>query len=1113
MRKALSITLMLVVALAAVASAKPAEQAGKLEKFMFMDLSKANDAVKTSHPGVFGTAAAGTTWFGGTHWDNVDSRWEANENGVWTFDSGIGSSFAPVSYANPYKNPILHTLMEGWVGVDNTYSEITYFRRLTTSAAWAGTPCVGTPAGLGGNASLWAGALPSDAAALCYAGGQGYGNNWNVCVGKDFTYNGAGSVSWQWDYTNDTELNFDYGVAKVDTSGDGSDPDIEIVRYTGTIPASHANFTLTPGIDMRSTSGTYTLKYCASSDGAYSDEDGFNSTACGAMAVDNVVVAGGGNNTTDDFESGDNGWTLLPPAEGDGGEFSNIVPFNPGAVSDPCGCNLSDSVLVFTDPVSGGHTFLQDNVVASPWIDLVQAGLSGSPGKLFEFHAYLELPLKNYIFVQMSVQWYPAVCQATQAIYTTPLGGTGFVYYFGDVPICRDDVDPVDIDFSTVVDIGAEQLRLALGMLNYCQFYGACTGLSNSTPWFDNVRFGVYGSPDAPYLTSSTVDVPQDAFPASGLLRPDNPGRLDCNNVKGFASPEPKSDLGDTLIVNGGTGNAEVWVEFSVDPGPGINTSALTSWLTNGYITHIGSHPNDSGDWYAARMDTAEQGGTAVTGTWMTAYHEDNPGGRPAASDVARDSTASEVDPLGHFSRLKNDIFPDDLFTPGTRVNIMYRTKFLAGSTWYVNPDTSGGSYYEMEVMPSSMAADSTFNCVLYVDHFDGRGAQQFIEAGLSSFLPAGTENFEGTSWDRWDVRAPSSGQASFGRPLNTEYGATVTQAFGYKSIIWNCGNLSGVNLVKEDAEVLTPWLTLLGVGGNNLYLSGGGVAQSINEEVTGEGTGPLYLLRQVCGVDWTCATVRDAGCGPASVDDTTACLDLNPVTSPTPRAADNLGRTVQHLAQGNGCPSFRSFDLLSPASGALGSPQPDEEYSNGTDTYQYASITNASSTPNYQTVVDGLSVHYRRDPSEACIFQTANYPDEIAVAERLHEVLHFFGYDDGAACSDPTAGVPVPPPINDSKFKTALANFAPNPLMSGAKGTLQFVMAHEGKASVDIFDVNGRLVRTVFNGIAQEGPNTVSWDATDGNSRPVASGVYFYRLRANGEDLAKKLVVVRNGN
>ena len=32
---------------------------------------------------------------------------------------------------------------------------------------------------------------------------------------------------------------------------------------------------------------------------------------------------------------------------------------------------------------------------------------------------------------------------------------------------------------------------LGLGVLSYCRFFGNCSGTSNSTPWFDNVRLGV----------------------------------------------------------------------------------------------------------------------------------------------------------------------------------------------------------------------------------------------------------------------------------------------------------------------------------------------------------------------------------------------------------------------------------------------------------------------------------------------------------------------------------------------------------------------------------------------------------------------------------------------
>ncbi len=69
--------------------------------------------------------------------------------------------------------------------------------------------------------------------------------------------------------------------------------------------------------------------------------------------------------------------------------------------------------------------------------------------------------------------------------------------------------------------------------------------------------------------------------------------------------------------------------------------------------------------------------------------------------------------------------------------------------------------------------------------------------------------------------------------------------------------------------------------------------------------------------------------------------------------------------------------------------------------------------------------------------------------------------------------------------------------------------MAREGKATMDIYDLQGRLVKSVFDGIASEGENEGVWDGKDRSGRRVASGVYFYRLRALDQTFVKKLVVI----
>ncbi len=93
-----------------------------------------------------------------------------------------------------------------------------------------------------------------------------------------------------------------------------------------------------------------------------------------------------------------------------------------------------------------------------------------------------------------------------------------------------------------MISRGAEQVRIGLGILSYCRYYANCTGMTNSTPWFDNVNFGAAGIPGAPVISRSHAsDTPQDSFPENGSLRINAAGRLDCNNIKGFSVPEPNS--------------------------------------------------------------------------------------------------------------------------------------------------------------------------------------------------------------------------------------------------------------------------------------------------------------------------------------------------------------------------------------------------------------------------------------------------------------------------------------------------------------------------------------------------------------------------------------------
>lgn len=63
---------------------------------------------------------------------------------------------------------------------------------------------------------------------------------------------------------------------------------------------------------------------------------------------------------------------------------------------------------------------------------------------------------------------------------------------------------------------------------------------------------------------------------------------------------------------------------------------------------------------------------------------------------------------------------------------------------------------------------------------------------------------------------------------------------------------------------------------------------------------------------------------------------------------------------------------------------------------------------------------------------------------------------------------------------------------------------------TLKIYDVSGRLVQTLSDEPRGGGLHTIEWNGKDRQGSPVASGVYFYRLRWNENVESKKMVLLR---
>ena len=88
------------------------------------------------------------------------------------------------------------------------------------------------------------------------------------------------------------------------------------------------------------------------------------------------------------------------------------------------------------------------------------------------------------------------------------------------------------------------------------------------------------------------------------------------------------------------------------------------------------------------------------------------------------------------------------------------------------------------------------------------------------------------------------------------------------------------------------------------------------------------------------------------------------------------------------------------------------------------------------------------------------------------------------------------------------LAQNAPNPFNS--QTVLAYFLHAPGLARVEVFALSGQRVAVLHQGQQPAGYHRLRWDGRDDASRPVASGVYLYRLVTDETVLTRKLVLLR---
>ncbi len=95
-----------------------------------------------------------------------------------------------------------------------------------------------------------------------------------------------------------------------------------------------------------------------------------------------------------------------------------------------------------------------------------------------------------------------------------------------------------------------------------------------------------------------------------------------------------------------------------------------------------------------------------------------------------------------------------------------------------------------------------------------------------------------------------------------------------------------------------------------------------------------------------------------------------------------------------------------------------------------------------------------------------------------------------------------------DVPLVTELTGNYPNPFNPNT--SINFSLSNVGHVTLDVYNLRGQKVNTLVDETMQPGYHTVNWDGRDKNDRPVASGIYFYRMQTGEYTYIRKMMLIK---
>ncbi len=150
-------------------------------------------------------------------------------------------------------------------------------------------------------------------------------------------------------------------------------------------------------------------------------------------------------------------------------------------------------------------------------------------------------------------------------------------------------------------------------------------------------------------------------------------------------------------------------------------------------------------------------------------------------------------------------------------------------------------------------------------------------------------------------------------------------------------------------------------------------------------------------------------------------------------------------------------------------------------------------------------------------VVQTASGPVTFVIDNSEEVQWYSFQVDDPvvAVALDPDHWVlcevndkGVSPVQEDVPDVARLVGNVPNPFNPATE--IRFTLPADQAVRLAVYDVSGRLVRTLVDETRLAGDHAARWDGTDRSGRAVASGTYFARLTGRGVNQVRSMALIR---